>query len=146
MEGKDAARKLNTMIWSIFSGIVLYLLLRLVLRKRIAAAIQPTLQEIDPDLLDEISYRAIAIGYPIFTLGGLIFAMIWAEEAWGRYWMWDPKETWALIAWLVYSAYLHFRITAGWEGRRSAWIAVIGFGVVLFTLVGVNLLIVGLHS
>ena len=84
MEGKDAARKLNTMIWSIFSGIVLYLLLRLVLRKRIAAAIQPTLQEIDPDLLDEISYRAIAIGYPIFTLGGLIFAMIWAEEAWGR--------------------------------------------------------------
>ena len=100
----------------------------------------------NPDLLDEGQYRGMAMGYPMFTLGGLVFAMIWAKEAWGRYWAWDPKETWALIAWLVYSAYLHFRITAGWEGRRSAWIAVIGFGVVLFTLVGVNLLIVGLHS
>lgn len=139
-------KHLNTLLYSLVIGALLYWFIRRFIAKgRIGDALAVRVGG-DPDLLDEISYRAVAIGYPIFTLGGLIFAMIWAKEAWGRYWMWDPKETWALIAWLVYSAYLHFRITAGWEGRRSAWIAVIGFGVVLFTLVGVNLLIVGLHS
>jgi ABC-type transport system involved in cytochrome c biogenesis permease subunit len=72
--------------------------------------------------------------------------MIWAQKAWGRPWFWDPKETWAFITWLMYSAYLHLRINRGWEGRPAAWTAVAAFGVVLFTLVGVNLLIVGLHS
>jgi len=146
MEGKDAARKLNTMIWSVFSGLVLYGALRLVLRKRIAAAIQPSLSGVDPELIDEISYRAIAIGYPIFTLGALIFAMIWAAEAWGRFWGWDPKETWALIVWLFYSAYLHLRLSRGWIGAKSAWLSVIGFVIILITLVVVNLVIAGLHS
>jgi cytochrome c-type biogenesis protein CcsB len=100
----------------------------------------------NPELLDEISYRAVAIGYPIFSLGGLVFAMFWAKEAWGRYWFWDPKETFAFITWCVYSAYLHTRLVAGWAGKRSAWVNVLGFAVALFTLVGVNLLIVGLHS
>jgi len=146
MEGKDAARKLNTMIWSVLSGLVLYGVLRLIFRKRLAAAIQPSLEGIDPELVDEISYRAISIGYPVFTLGALIFAMIWAHEAWGRFWGWDPKEVWALIVWLFYSAYLHLRLSRGWIGAKSAWMSVIGFVIILITLVVVNLVIAGLHS
>lgn len=146
MKGKDAGRKLNTMIWAFLSGILLYWLLRLVLRKRLGAAMQPWMKDVDPMVIDEISYRAIAIGYPIFTLGALIFAMIWAAEAWGRFWGWDPKEVWALITWLFYSAYLHLRLSKGWHGSKSAWMAVLGFVVVLFTLVFVNLIIAGLHS
>ncbi|HIW33680.1 MAG TPA: cytochrome c biogenesis protein CcsA [Candidatus Paenibacillus intestinavium] len=145
-DGVNAGRKLNTVVWSIIVGLLMYAIIRLIIRKPIAAAIHPMLDGIDPDDLDEISYRAIAIGFPIFTLGGLIFAMIWAEIAWGRFWAWDPKEVWALITWLFYSAYLHFRLSRGWHGRPSAWLAVIGFVIVLFTLVGVNLLIAGMHS
>jgi len=139
-------KHLNTLLYSLAVGGVLYWAIRAyIARGPISDALARRVGG-ELELLDEISYRAVAIGYPIFTLGGLVFAMIWANEAWGSYWSWDPKETWALIAWLVYSAYLHFRITRGWEGRRSAWLAVLGFGVILFTLVGVNLLIVGLHS
>lgn len=146
MNGVNAGRKLNTVIWSVISGAILYGLIRLILRKPIAARIHPYLDGIDPDDLDEISYRAIAIGFPVFTLGALIFAMIWAQIAWSRFWGWDPKEVWALITWLFYSAYLHLRLSRGWLGARSAWLAVIGFIVVLFTLIGVNLVIAGLHS
>lgn len=146
MNGVNAGRKLNTVIWSILSGVILYGLLRLIIRKPIGRAIHPHLKGINPDDLDEISYRAVAIGFPIFTLGALIFAMIWAEIAWGRFWGWDPKEVWALITWLYYSAYLHLRLSKGWQGRNSAWLAVIGFLIVMFTLVGVNLIISGLHS
>ncbi|WP_091159201.1 cytochrome c biogenesis protein CcsA [Paenibacillus sp. 453mf] len=146
MDGVNAGRKLNTVIWSVISGLVLYGLLRLIVRKTLGRTISPHLKDIDPDDLDEISYRAIAIGFPIFTLGALIFAMIWAEIAWGRFWGWDPKEVWALITWLYYSAYLHLRLSKGWQGRNSAWLAVIGFLIVMFTLVGVNLIISGLHS
>ncbi|SEN23452.1 cytochrome c biogenesis protein CcsA [Paenibacillus sp. OV219] len=146
MKGVNAARKLNTISWSIINGTILYGLLRLALRKRIGAAINPLLGDIDADDIDEISYRAIAIGYPIFMLGALIFAMIWAYIAWSRFWGWDPKEVWALITWLYYTAYLHFRLSRGWHGSKSAWLAVIGFVVVMFTLIGVNLVLVGLHS
>ncbi|CAM3968394.1 cytochrome c biogenesis protein CcsA [Paenibacillus alkaliterrae] len=146
MNGVNAGRKLNTVVWSIIAGTILYGLLRLVFRKPLGAVIHPVMEGIDPEDLDEISYRSIAIGFPIFTLGALIFAMIWAEIAWGRFWGWDPKEVWALITWLYYSAYLHFRLSRGWQGRRSAWLAVIGFVIVLFTLIGVNLVIAGLHS
>ncbi|RKN84622.1 cytochrome c biogenesis protein CcsA [Paenibacillus ginsengarvi] len=146
MNGINAGRKLNTFIWSLIAGAILYVLIRLALRKQIGAAIQPAMSGMDAEDLDEISYRAIAIGFPLFTLGALIFAMIWAHEAWGRFWGWDPKETWALITWLYYTAYLHFRLSRGWQGRKSAWMAVIGFVVVMFTNVGVNLIIAGLHS
>ncbi len=146
MNGINAGRKLNTVIWSIIAGTLIYGLLRLAFRKPIGAVIHPVMDGIEPEDLDEISYRAIAIGFPIFTLGALIFAMIWAEIAWGRFWGWDPKEVWALITWLFYSAYLHFRLSRGWQGLRSSWLAVIGFVIVLFTLVGVNLIIAGLHS
>ncbi|CAM4225357.1 cytochrome c biogenesis protein CcsA [Paenibacillus tarimensis] len=146
MNGVNAGRKLNTVIWSIIAGTLLYGILRLVFRKPLGAVIHPTLEGIDPEDLDEISYRSIAIGFPVFTLGALIFAMIWAEQAWGRFWGWDPKEVWALITWLYYSAYLHLRLSRGWQGHRSSWLAVIGFIVVMFTLIGVNLIIAGLHS
>ena len=146
MNGVNAGRKLNTVVWSIISGTLLYGLLRLVFRKQLGAVISPLMEGVDPEDLDEISYRAIAIGFPIFTLGALIFAMIWAKIAWSRFWGWDPKEVWALITWLYYSVYLHLRLSRGWQGHRSAWLAVIGFIIVMFTLVGVNLVIAGLHS
>ncbi|XEC92788.1 cytochrome c biogenesis protein CcsA [Paenibacillus tarimensis] len=146
MNGINAGRKLNTVVWSIIAGSLLYGLFRLLLRKPLGAFIHPVMEGIDPEDLDEISYRAIAIGFPVFTLGALIFAMIWANIAWSRFWGWDPKEVWALITWLYYSAYLHLRLSRGWQGRRSAWLAVIGFVVVMFTLIGVNLIIAGLHS
>jgi cytochrome c-type biogenesis protein CcsB len=146
MKGLDAGRKFNTLLWSILSGTLLYLLLRVVFRKRLAQVIHPWLEDMKPSMLDEITYRAIAIGFPIFTLGALIFAMIWAEQAWGRFWGWDPKEVWALITFLFYSVYLHLRLSRGWHGSKSAWLAVIGFLIVMFNLIVVNLLIVGLHS
>ncbi|MFZ3577066.1 c-type cytochrome biogenesis protein CcsB [Virgibacillus sp. DJP39] len=146
MRGVDAGRKLNTIIWSVFGGLILYGLLRLILRKRIAAAIKPLLQKAKPDLLDEIGYRAVAIGFPVFTLGGIIFASIWAQEAWGRFWGWDPKEVWALVTWFFYAAFLHLRLSRGWHGEKSAWLAVGGFAIIMFNLVAVNLVLAGLHS
>ncbi|MEC0089803.1 cytochrome c biogenesis protein CcsA [Paenibacillus macquariensis] len=146
MVGINAGRKLNTIIWSVLAGLILYALIRLILRKPLGKAIHPLLKGLDADDLDEITYRTIAIGFPIFTLGALIFAMMWAQIAWGRFWGWDPKEVWALITWLFYSVYLHLRLSRGWQGKKSAWLAVLGFMIVMFTLVGVNLVIAGLHS
>jgi cytochrome c-type biogenesis protein CcsB len=140
------AKKLNTVIWSLLGGLVLYSLLRLVLRKRIAAALKPLVKNIKLDFIDEISYRSVLIGFPVFTLGALIFAMIWAQIAWTRFWGWDPKEVWALITWLFYAAFLHLRLSKGWHGEKSAWLAVIGFVIIMFNLVAVNLVIAGLHS
>lgn len=146
MNGASAPRKFNTLLWSLFSGLVLYGLLRLIFRKRIAAAIKPLLKNVNLQLVDEISYRSVAIGFPVFTLGALIFAMIWAQIAWTRFWGWDPKEVWALITWLFYAVFLHLRLGKGWHGERSAWLAVIGFAIIMFNLVVVNLVLAGLHS
>ena len=96
--------------------------------------------------LDALAYRAVAVGFPLFTLGGLVFGMVWAYKAWGTYWSWDPKEVWSLITWFVFALYLHTRIVMGWKGRRSAAIAIIGFLAALFTYFGVNYLLAGLHS
>lgn len=95
---------------------------------------------------DELTYRTIIVGYPVFTIGALLFGAIWAEAAWGAFWSWDPKETWALITWLFYSLYLHFRLFARKGVRLCSWIAVIGFLSTLFTFFGVNYLLSGLHS
>lgn len=141
-----AAGKLNTVIWSAFTGLLLYGVLRLILKKRISSALQPLTKNINFDLVDEIGYRSVAIGFPIFTLGALIFAMIWAQIAWTRFWGWDPKEVWALITWLFYAAYLHLRLSKGWQGEKSAWLGVIGFAIIVFNLIFVNLIIAGLHS
>jgi cytochrome c-type biogenesis protein CcsB len=97
------------------------------------------------DTLDNISYRIIGLGFPLLTIG-IIAGGVWANEAWGSYWSWDPKETWALITWLVFAAYLHSRITKGWQGRKPAILAAIGFVVVWVCYLGVNLLGKGLHS
>ncbi|MDQ0232917.1 c-type cytochrome biogenesis protein CcsB [Metabacillus malikii] len=140
------ASKLNTVIWSVIIGSILYLVIRLIVRKRLAAVLQPFTKNVNLDLVDEIGYRSVAIGFPIFTLGALIFAMIWAQIAWTRFWGWDPKEVWALITWLFYAAYLHLRLSKGWHGEKSAWLAVIGFAIIMFNFIFVNLVIAGLHS
>lgn len=95
---------------------------------------------------DRITYTSIAVGYPIFTAGALIFGAIWAEQAWGRWWSWDPKETWALITWLVYTVYLHVRLIMKKKDATASWIAAAGFLCTVFTFFGVNYLLPGLHS
>ena len=95
--------------------------------------------------LDSLSYRSITVGFLLLTVG-LISGAVWANEAWGNWWSWDPKETWALICWLVYAAYLHTRISRGWQGRKSAVVAAVGLIIISICYIGVNLLGVGLHS
>jgi len=95
--------------------------------------------------LDRAAHRMVIFGFPIFTFA-VIAGAVWAESAWGRFWGWDPKETWAFISWIVYAAYLHARATAGWKGRAAAWINVAGLVVMLFNLLFINLVIAGLHS
>ena len=97
------------------------------------------------EALDRLSYRTVIFAFPIWTFA-IIAGAIWADQAWGRYWGWDPKETWAFITWVVYAGYLHARATAGWRGRKAAYIQLVGFASLLFNLVGVNLWITGLHS
>jgi cytochrome c-type biogenesis protein CcsB len=99
----------------------------------------------DAQTLDRIAYRTTIFAFPVFGFG-VIFGAIWAEEAWGRYWGWDPKETVSFIAWVVYASYLHARSTAGWRDRKAAWINVIGFVAMVFNLFFINLVTVGLHS
>jgi cytochrome c-type biogenesis protein CcsB len=96
-------------------------------------------------VLDDLNYRAIMVGFPLLTLG-IVTGAAWANYAWGTYWSWDPKETWSLIVWFVYAAFLHARITRGWVGRRAAWLSVIGFAATIFCYLGVNLFLSGLHS
>jgi cytochrome c-type biogenesis protein CcsB len=96
-------------------------------------------------LLDDIAFRSVAVGFPLLALG-IALGAYWANSAWGRYWGWDPKETSALVTWLIYGIYLHTHNLRGWAGARSAWVLVIGFGAVLFTYFAVNLWVSGLHS
>jgi cytochrome c-type biogenesis protein CcsB len=95
--------------------------------------------------LDEIIYKTIAIGFLLLGVG-IITGAVWANYAWGSYWSWDPKETWSLITWLVYAAFIHARLTRGWRGRKAAVLSIIGFACVIFTFLGVNYLLSGLHS
>ena len=95
--------------------------------------------------LDNLSYRTLGIGFPLLTIG-IVSGAVWANEAWGSYWSWDPKETWALITWVVFAIYFHTRITKGWEGKKPAIIATSGFFIVWICYLGVNLLGKGLHS
>jgi cytochrome c-type biogenesis protein CcsB len=99
----------------------------------------------DAQTLDRIAYRTTVFGFPVFGFG-VIFGAIWAEEAWGRYWGWDPKETVSFIAWVIYAAYLHARSTAGWRDRKAAWINIVGFASMVFNLFFINLVTAGLHS
>lgn len=128
---------LSGIIGSIFSGL-LYLLL---LWRR------EGLQEMLPPAatLDRVTYKTICIAFPLLTLMIAVGAY-WANQTWGSYWSWDPKETWAAITWLVYAGYLHMRVTRGWRGRRAAYFAILGFAVVIFTFFGVTYLLPGLHA
>jgi cytochrome c-type biogenesis protein CcsB len=122
-------------------GIVAGLLYLLLLWRR------EGLQKMMPsaDVLDRVTYKIICIAFPLLTLM-IAAGAYWANQAWGSYWSWDPKETWAAITWLVYAGYLHMRITRGWKGRRAAWFAILGFAVVIFTFFGVTYLLPGLHA
>lgn len=97
------------------------------------------------EMLDDLTYKSIALGFAFFTIATILGAM-WAAEAWGGYWSWDPKETWALIVWLNYAAWLHLRLSKGWRGVHMAWWAIIGLFVTLFAFLGVNMFLSGLHS
>ncbi len=96
-------------------------------------------------VLDDINYKAIMIGFPLLSLG-IITGAAWANYAWGTYWSWDPKETWSLIVWFIYAAFLHARFTRGWVGRKAAWLSIVGFAATIFCYLGVNLVLSGLHS
>lgn len=97
------------------------------------------------DVLDRIAYRVTVVGFPIYTFA-VICGAIWAEAAWGRFWGWDPKETVAFVAWVIYAAYLHARATAGWRTTRAAWINAAGFATIMFNLFFINMVVAGLHS
>jgi cytochrome c-type biogenesis protein CcsB len=132
------------------SGIVSLLYLVRSRREEQAAAgvaLAPSLLDRLPSAaaLDRTAHRTAVFGFPVWTFA-VIAGAIWAESAWGRFWGWDPKETWAFIAWVVYAAYLHARTTSGWRGRPSAWINVVGLAVMVFNLLYVNFVSTGLHS
>ena len=95
--------------------------------------------------LDQLSFRAIGIGFPLLTIG-ILSGSVWANEAWGSYWSWDPKETWSFITWMIFAIYLHLRLTRNWNGLKSAILATIGFFVIWICFLGVNFLAKGLHS
>ena len=114
---------------------VMYLIQERQLKRKRLTALFHRLPNID--VLDELNYRCLTIGFPLLTMG-IITGAIWAQQAWGTYWSWDPKETWSLITWLLYAALLHGRLTVGWRGRRAAVWAILGFASVLFTVLGVN--------
>ncbi|MBI5970909.1 MAG: c-type cytochrome biogenesis protein CcsB [Deltaproteobacteria bacterium] len=99
----------------------------------------------DAYTLDELGYRAIAWGFPFLSVG-IVSGAVWANYAWGTYWSWDPKETWSLVTWLIYAAYLHARVTRGWRGRRAAILSLIGFIAVIFLYWGVSFVLPGLHA
>lgn len=92
----------------------------------------------DPEVLDRVSYRMHAFGFPVWTFAVLITGPIWAHQAWSSYWNWDPKEVWAFITWVVYAAYLHARTTAGWKGRNAAILALVGLATLWFNFIGIN--------
>ena len=128
---------LSGMVGSIFAGLLFLLMLwrREGLQKMLPSS----------DNLDQVTYKTIGIAFPLLTLM-IATGAYWANQAWGSYWSWDPKETWAAITWLVYAGYLHMRITRGWRGRRAAYFAILGFAVVIFTFFGVTYLLPGLHA
>ncbi len=128
---------LSALVGGIFANL-LYLLL--LWRRQDLERLLP-----DADALDRITYKTICIAFPLLTLM-IAAGAYWANRAWGSYWNWDPKETWAAITWLVYAGYLHMRITRGWRGRRAAYFAILGFAVVMFTFFGVTYLLPGLHA
>jgi cytochrome c-type biogenesis protein CcsB len=133
----------NAVFTVAFVAAILYLLQERMLKSKKFSALHYRLPSLET--LDRVNYRCLKFGFPLMTMG-IISGAVWAESAWGTYWSWDPKESWALITWFLYAALLHGRLTVGWRGRRAAIFAIIGFCFLLFTFLGVNLLLPGLHS
>jgi len=126
-----------------FGAAVAYLIQQYFLKKKRLGALFQKLPSLNT--LDDISYRCLTIGFPLLTLA-IISGAIWAEKAWGTYWSWDPKETWSLITWFIFAALLHSRLTTGWRGQRASLLTIAGFLIMLFTFIGVNLWLPGLHA
>ncbi len=133
----------NAVFTVAFVAAILYLIQERMLKSKKFSALHYRLPSLET--LDRVNYRCLKFGFPLMTMG-IISGAVWAESAWGTYWSWDPKESWALITWFLYAALLHGRLTVGWRGRRAAIFAIIGFFFLLFTFLGVNLLLPGLHS
>ena len=122
---------------------MMYLLKSTDKHQAIKASISSSLPELK--VIDDLTHKTIVFGF-MWLSAGIITGAIWANEAWGTYWSWDPKETWSIITWFVYALTLHARFTRGWQGRRIAWLAIVGFLAVFFTYFGVNFFLSGLHS
>lgn len=133
----------NALFAVAFAIAIMYLLQEGQIKKKKIGSVYYRLPSLN--VLDEINYRCLTWGFPLLTLG-IISGSIWAQSAWGAYWSWDPKEAWSLITWFVYAALLHGRLSMGWRGRKAAILAIIGFASVVFTFLGVNLLLTGLHA
>jgi cytochrome c-type biogenesis protein CcsB len=126
-----------------FGAGVMYLIQDRMLKSKRFTGIYRLLPSLDT--LDRVNYTCLSFGFPLMTLG-IISGAVWANTVWGTYWSWDPKETWALITWFVYAALLHGRMTVGWRGRKAAIFSIIGFLLLLFSYLGVNLLVNGQHT
>ena len=126
-----------------FGAGVMYLIQDRMLKSKRFTGIYQLLPSLDT--LDKVNYTCLSVGFPLMTLG-IISGAIWANTVWGTYWSWDPKETWALITWFLYAGLLHGRLTVGWRGRKAAIFAIVGFMFLLFTYLGVNLLLGGQHT
>jgi len=126
-----------------FGTAVVYLIQQYFLKKKRLGIMFQKLPSLNT--LDDISYRCLTIGFPLLTVA-IITGAIWAEKAWGTYWSWDPKETWSLITWFIFAALLHSRLTTGWRGKRASLLTIAGFLIMLFTFIGVNVWLPGLHS
>ncbi|MGQ9695175.1 MAG: c-type cytochrome biogenesis protein CcsB [Thermodesulfobacteriota bacterium] len=133
----------NAMFAVAFAVAIMYLLQERQIKKKKIGSVYHRLPSLR--VLDELNYRCLTWGFPLMTLG-IVSGSVWAQSAWGTYWSWDPKETWSLITWFVYAALLHGRLTIGWRGRKAAVLAIVGFASVVFTFLGVNLLLTGLHG
>lgn len=126
-----------------FGAGVMYLLQNRMLKSKRFTGIYQLLPSLDT--LDKVNYTCLSVGFPLMTLG-IISGAFWANTAWGSYWSWDPKETWALLTWLLYAVLLHGRLSVGWRGRRAAIFSIVAFVFLLFTFLGVNLLLGGYHT
>lgn len=150
LSGKNIILKATILSDSSFAALASYVVLIMFLYTvwRHGTALKTTISKfnISREFLEDIIYKSISVGFLVFTIGSLIFGAIWADQAWGTYWSWDPKETWSLITFLFYAFFLHSRFLRGWRGEKTAVVAVIGFAVVIFTYLGVNILLSGLHS
>ncbi len=133
----------NSFLALAFCGGVMYLLLEREIKHKRFGLFYERLPSLEA--LDNLNEHCLAVGFPLLTLG-IITGSLWAKQAWGSYWHWDPKETWSLITWFLYAALLHQRFTMGWRRRRAAIMAIVGFGAALFTLWGVSFLLEGVHS